>query len=117
MYNTDGSVRDVYSFHDEAAGTAANYENITTAFTELASHSVAFRKTLKKLKNQSTYSNLNLNYEKIGKGLQEKYKGGKRQNNTSEDKYYDKRKFAYPVYLVSEDYHIIDSQNGQKAGI
>ena len=72
MYNTDGTACEVYSFHDLASGSAANYENITKAFTELASQSEAFRKTLKNLKNKSTYSNLNLDYAKIGKGFQKK---------------------------------------------
>ena len=36
MYNPDGTTKELYSFYDEAEGSAANYKNMTDAFTELA---------------------------------------------------------------------------------
>ena len=35
----------------------------------------------------------------------------------SSHRFYDKRKFSYPTYLVSEDYHIIDDLQGVKGGL
>lgn len=39
------------------------------------------------------------------KPLQDKFKG---------IGHYDSRKFGYPVYFVSEDYHLADMYNGRK---
>ena len=66
MYNPDGTTNELFSFYDEAEGSSANYKNMTDAFTELAGQSAGFRKSLRMLKNQCTYSNLNMDYGKIG---------------------------------------------------
>ena len=32
----------------------------------------------------------------------------------TDDRYYDKREFSYPVFIVSEDYHVIKQKKGLK---
>ena len=82
---------------------------------------------MKALSTKCTYSNLNIDYDKINaidlRPLREQQSFDGYSADTGlailektmikpNFKYYDKRKFSYPTYLVSEDYHITDEIKG-----
>ena len=61
-YNPDGTKRDVHSFHDPAVGKAVRSKTIGEAIIDCANKSISFYDTLHEIKEQCTYSNLNLDY-------------------------------------------------------
>ena len=104
-YAPGGRKKQITSFYDKADGAASKLDVMTKAVAVRSKESKNFKYQLTNIKKKMTFSKQQVDVNskaKLNKALESVKK---------------KETFAYPVYFVSEDYHILEDRTDGEAAL
>ena len=109
-YAPGGRKKQITSFYDKADGAASKLDVMTKAVAVRSKESKNFKYQLTNIKKKMTFSKQQVD-------VNSKAKLNKALENSSGKSVKKKETFAYPVYFVSEDYHILEDRTDGEAAL